>query len=242
MNFKILAIVTLFVVTASRLTAQRSASGTVEVDIPEEPFQIRPSSYFFKLKDPKDFKVARPDAFSDMSTFRTSVLSYTIQASPATVWEKYQKINPLAIWSNSRSRITAVHVPSTGRTLYREDLAGGWTGFETGMKIFLDMSSLPLAVTNKPAMMVGLMITRIDAETRTVVFRYLEGTPSYGEQVFRFRQSESDPEITEVTHETWYRSYGRLVEYIYPLYHKKMIDGMHGRFKWLIECDADQGL
>jgi hypothetical protein len=87
-------------------------------------------------------------------------------------------------------------------------------------------------------MMVGLKIVTIDDATHTVVFRYLEGTPSYGEQVMVFSRSADNPNVTEISHKTWYRAYGRVMETMYPTYHGMMIRGMHGRYRTIIEGDA----
>jgi hypothetical protein len=227
MLLKRMVILFLFLATTAQVFADTA--------IPEYAYQIHSCAYFFKIKPPKDFQIARPDSFQDMSKFKTSDLFYTINAKPEVVWEKYQSINPLLIWSNARCRIVAVYVPSKDQTLYREELTTQWHGFEVGMKIFVDMSSLPLAVSNKPAMGVGLIITRLDSAAKIVTFRYLEGTPSYGEQVIQFKASEKNPGVTDVIHKTWYRSYGRMIEFMYPLYHRMMINGMHKRFKWQIE-------
>lgn len=203
--------------------------------IPEKPLQIRPTAYFFTLKSPADFLVARPDSFDDYDHFKISDLFYSIDDEVETVFARYREINPLKIWSTKRAKIQAAYVPSTGETLDRAAMAAGWPGFEEGMKIFVDMSSLPWAVSNKPAMMVALKIVRIDDAAREVVFRYLEGTPSYGEQRMRFTADPANPGVTKVSHRTWFRSYGKLVERMYPVYHRKMINEMHARFKWEIE-------
>jgi hypothetical protein len=236
MSHFIKAIFILCLTTTHLLAAEKDP--TQEATIPEPWFQIHSCAYFFKIKPPKAFKVARLDSFQDMSKFRTSDLFYTINAKPEVVWEQYQTINPLVIWSNARCRIVAVYVPSTDKTLDRDTLKTEWRGFEKGMKIFVDMSSLPLAITNRPAMGVGLEITRLDPAAKVVVFRYLEGTPSYGEQVIQFRASEKNPGATDIIHKTWFRSYGKLIELMYPLYHRLMINGMHKRFKWEIESGA----
>lgn len=206
--------------------------------IPEVPFQIRPTAYFFTLKDAADFLVARPESFDDMAQFKTSDLSYSIDEQLETVWQRYLTTNPLLVWSNARSKVVAAWVPSLGTTLDREAMQQGWPGFEEGMNIFVDMSSLPWAISNKPAMMVALRIVRIDHDQKVVVFRYLEGTPSYGEQVIEFTPSDDGPNVTDISHRTWFRAYGRVIEALYPSYHKKMINGMHGRFKQIIEGDA----
>ena len=170
-----------------------------------------------------------------MSHFKTSDLSYSIDADLQTVWDRYMVINPLKIWSNRRSRIVAAYAPSQDQTLNRDDMAQSWPGFEEGMKIFVDMSSLPWAVSNKPAIMVALKIVEIDPDAKRVVFRYLEGTPSYGEQVIQFSVSEDNPKATAISHKTWFRPYGRLIERFYPIFHRKMINSMHDHYKREIE-------
>ena len=219
------------------MSAQQDVPATGGMPIPEVAFQVRPTAYFFRLKSPKNFEVARPASFNDMSTFKTIDMDFTVKKGLETVWSQYNTINPLKIWNNARSQIVAVYVPSKDRTLYREQLVEEWSGFEEGMKIFIDMSSLPVAVSNRPAMMVALMIVRLDPAERMVEFRYVEGTPSYGKQIIKFSRSESDPNVTEISHKTWFRSYGALVEQLYSMYHNMMIRGMHERFRWEIETD-----
>jgi hypothetical protein len=207
-----------------------------ETPIPEVGFQIRPCSYFFRLKDPKDFQVARPDSFQDLSKFRTSDLNFVVKRDLETTWHRYVTTNPLKIWSNARARIIAVYVPSLSRTLDRTAMETQWPGFEEGMHIFVDMSAWPLvAPMNYPAMMVGLKITRFDPAQKTVEYRYLEGTPSYGMQVMKFTTSPTNPNVTLISHNTWFRSYSTFIEDMYPMYHRAMIKGMHGAFRKLIE-------
>lgn len=203
--------------------------------IPEAAYRIRPTEYFLSLKDPAEFSVARPEAFADPSQFRRMDMRFCVRARVAAVWDGYRTVNPLAVWSSARSWLVAVYAPRWKRTLYREDLARRWPGFERGMKVFLDMASLPVAITHRPAMMVALEITRLDARRRVIEYRYLEGSPSYGRQVLTFRKASNAPHLTEIVHETWYRSYGSLVEAVYPLYHRQMLDAMHGRFREAIE-------
>jgi hypothetical protein len=212
--------------------------GVADVQIPESAYRVRPTAWFFQLKSPGEFKVARPGSFADLSQFLRNDMRFTVGERVSTVWTGYRTINPLKIWSSNRAWLYAVYSPSLERTLYRKDLETTWPGFEKGMKVYIDMSSLPVAVTHRPAMMVGLEITRMDASRHIVEYRYLEGSPSYGKQVLSFRQSPNDPSSTEVLHETWYRSYGKVVEAMYPVYHRDMLKGMHGRFKQEIEGDS----
>lgn len=203
--------------------------------IHEAAYRVRPTEFFLALQEPALFRVARPDAFADLSHFCRMNMRFTVRGPVARVWEGYRTVNPLAIWSSARSWLVAVYAPRLGRTLHRADLEGRWPGFERGMKVFLDMSCLPVAITHRPAMMVALEITRLDARRRVIEYRYLEGSPSYGRQVLSFRRSLNDSRLTEIAHETWYRSYGVLVEAMYPLYHRQMLDAMHGRFREAIE-------
>lgn len=209
-----------------------------DADIPEVALQVKPSSYFFALKNPKDFKVARPESFQDLSQFKVNDLFYTVNAPLGTVFSKYLAVNPLKLFSNARSMVTAVYVPSLGRTLYRADLEQHWTHFEVGMNIFVDMCSLPVAITNKPAMMVALKIVSIDSEAKQVEFRYLEGTPSYGRQLITFKSAPGNPNVTEIAHRTWFRSYSAIIEKFYPMYHRMMINGMHARYRFEIEGES----
>jgi hypothetical protein len=221
---------------ASLATAQTLAAAGPDTPIPEVGFQIKPCSYFFRLKDPKDFQVARPGSFQDLSQFRTSDLNYVVKRNLEKTWHSYVTTNPLKIWSGAQARIQAVWVPSLGKTLTREDMATQWPGFEEGMKIFVDMSAWPiLAPMNYPAMMVGLKITRLDPANKSVEYRYLEGTPSYGMQLMKFTTSPANPNVTLISHFTWFRSYSGFIEGMYPMYHRAMINGMHRSFRKLIE-------
>jgi len=218
-----------------RAHAAAAATGTSTAPIPEVGFQVKPCSYFFTLKNPRDFKIARPDSFGDLSQFKTIPLFYSVSRPVETTWKQYMSVNPLKIWSNHLAYVQAIYMPSKDRTLDRDALADQWTGFEEGMKVFVDMASLPVAVSNKPAMMVALQVTRIDPVHHTVEFKYLEGTPSYGRQLIQFEPAPSDPSATAITHTTWFRSYSSVIEHLYPIYHHKMINSMHAHFKWEIE-------
>lgn len=211
--------------------------GYGEGEIPEVPFQIEPSSYYFALKDPADFQVARPGSFGDMSQFKVSELRYALDVPADEAWAQYMAISPLVIWSNTKAWLTAIYVPSKGRVLYREDLeAEPWGGFEEGMKIFVDAATLPIPFVRNPAFMVALQILRVDPAARTVVFRYLEGTPSYGEQVIELAPTPGQPGSTTIRHDTWFRSYGRVIEALYPIFHRRLIHDMHARYRWEIEA------
>jgi len=56
--------------------------------------------------------------------------------------------------------------------------------------------------------------------------------------VIEFRESDESPAVTSISHKTWFRSYGSIIEALYPMYHRKMISGMHARFKWEIEGES----
>lgn len=203
--------------------------------IPEVPFQIRSTAWFFERYDPADFDVARPGSFEDMSHFLVSELDYEVDADVATTFAGYMATNPLRVWSTRRARIVAAWSPSLGELLDREAMATRWPGFEEGMKVWVDMASMPVAVSNKPAIMVALKVVRLDPVEQVVVFRYMEGTPSYGEQVMRFTPVPGAPNRTAISHDTWFRAYGSVMERLYPTYHRWMIDSMHAHFRTVIE-------
>ena len=207
------------------------AAGT----IPEVPFQIRSTEWFFERYGPADFDVARPGSFEDMDHFIQNDLFYQLDADVEAAFAGYMATNPLKVWSTNRARIVAAWSPSLGEVLDREGIGARWPGFEVGMKIWVDMASLPVAVSNKPAIMVALKVMRIDPAEKLVVFRYMEGTPSYGEQRITFRPVPGEPGRTAIDHITWFRAYGSVIERLYPTYHKWMIDSMHARFRTVIE-------
>jgi hypothetical protein len=207
----------------------------LEGTIPEVPFQIRSTKWFFERYAPTDFEVARPESFEDMSHFIQNDLFYEVDADVETTFAGYMATNPLQVWSTRRARIVAAWSPSLGETLDREGIGDRWPGFEEGMRVWVDMASNPVPITNKPAIMVALRVVRIDPEEKLVVFRYMEGTPSYGEQRISFRPHPEEPGRTAISHITWFRAYGKLIEKLYPRYHKWMIDSMHAHFRTAIE-------
>lgn len=186
---------------------------------------LYPCRHHFARKAPAEHRVSRAADLRDPKRFKTMDLTFEVPAPVAAVWRLYLTANPLEIWNDLWGQIRAVHVPSKRRTLYPDDLATRWKRFEKGMKVFIDMAVVPLP--RAPAMMVGLQIVRLDAARRTFEYRYLEGSPSYGKQVLSFKASRRDREVTIVTHRTWYRSHGAIVELLYPLYHDHMIRSMH---------------
>ncbi len=199
---------------------------------------VHSSARFLKATPASDFNVARPETFADLEAFQYSGMEFQDPRPPAAVFATYVKTNPLNIWNNPRSRIYAIYVPSTQKTYTEEDIARNWEGFEEGMKLFIDMSSLPVAISNHPAMMVALEIVEIDPVSRRVVFAYLQGAPSYGFQSIRFEGAD-DSEGTVIVHETWFRSYKKIVEFLYPYFHRKMLNKMHRRLKRSSKSDTE---
>ncbi len=204
---------------------------------PDNRFRLQSSERFLKEKPAADFEVAMAEAFedTDRGAFSYSVMRFELPESPGKAFSHYTKANPLQVWKNSRSRIHAVYMPSSGRVLTPKTMTENWGGFEVGMKLFIDMSALPIAVINKPAMMIGVEIVEIDPVKRVIVLAYLEGTPSYGFQRMHFIEA---PERggTVIVHESWFQSYKKPVEKLYPYYHRKMLKSMHRRFRKSLEA------
>lgn len=197
--------------------------------------KLRPTQGHFRDRSPAEFRLASPQALGDLESFKTSTFIAEVDAPRETVFESYLKANPMSIWNQPLVRVRAIYVPSQNRTLYRSELKSGWTGIEQGMKIFLDMTTLPLIPVNQPAVMVGIEIAKIDHHRKVVDFVYLEGSPPYGRQRIEFHSSGQDESRTVVRHDAWFLSHHRVVERVYPIYHELMLSSLHRKHRRLIE-------
>lgn len=196
---------------------------------------LRPTEFYLQSQAPSEFDIARPETQNDPVTFKTSTLSYQVNAPIAEVFRAYVKTNPLKIWSQPRAMVRAVFIPSIGRTIQRSELATNWPGFEEGMDLFLDMAKLPYPLVNEPAMMIALRAVKIDDVNYTITFAYLNGSPSYGFQKVEFNVPHNGRGGTLVQHHVWFRSYQKSIERLYPGYHRKMLWSAHRNYRKQIE-------
>ena len=73
---------------------------------------------------------------------------------------------------------------------------------------------------------VALEITKIDEQNKTIVFSYVNGGKSKGEQILHFITTADG--YTEIIHETLFRSDSKFRDKVlYPFFHNKAINEFH---------------
>lgn len=155
----------------------------------------------------------------DTTAYRTVNKLYLIKESLSNVWENYLSTDLTRAWNGSIVSF-GVSVSKTNYNIcYRNDFI---VNADTGQVLYLNLKLLK-GVYN---LAVAFEITKIDPIRKIIVFNYVEGGKSMGEQILRFRSTEDG--FTEIEHKTFFRSNSRFRDRrLYPFFHLKAIDEFH---------------
>ena len=163
--------------------------------------------------------VFRKSDVSDLSDFRRHERWYVIGGATESVWKRYANLRAGEQWTGPIARFGALYDPNTSEILTRES---GDTTVEEGQIVFLDL--LIEAFLHIPT---AFQISRIDEESRTIEFTYLEQNTSHGCQELRFFPLEGG-ESTLIRHRSWFKSGSPVRDALfYPSYHTQTVDEFH---------------
>jgi len=155
----------------------------------------------------------------DTSNFNIVNKLYLINENISDVWNRYVCNDLTSAW-NGKMVSYGVSVSKANHGIfYCNDVD---VKAAIGQVLFLNLR-LMKGIYN---LAVAFEITEIDPVKKIIVFNYVEGGKSWGEQILRFR---STPEgFTEIEHKTFFRSNSKFRDKrLYPFFHKKLIDEFH---------------
>ncbi len=155
----------------------------------------------------------------DTTAYRTVNKFYLIKENLSNVWENYLSTDLTRAW-NGNIVSFGVSVSKTNENIcYGNDLI---VNADTGQVLYLNLRLLK-GVYN---LAVAFEITKIDPIRKIIIFNYIEGGKSRGEQILRFRSTSEG--FTEIEHKTFFKSNsGFRDKRLYPFFHLKAIDEFH---------------
>ena len=166
----------------------------------------------------EDLKVSfKPN--DDTAGYRKVDKLYLIKENLSAVWDSYLSNDLSKTWNGSIVSFGASFSRSTQNFCYGNE---NFVEAHIGQIVFLNLK----LVKGLYNLAVAFEITEIDPIKKIIVFNYLEGGKSRGEQILRFRSTEEG--FTEIEHKTFFRSNSRFRDRrLYPFFHLKAIDEFH---------------
>jgi len=159
----------------------------------------------------------KPD--DDTAFYRKVNKLYLIKENISEVWNNYLTPDLSKVWNGRMVSFGILIIKDEQNICYRDEIN---INADTGQVLYLNLKLLK-GIYN---LAVAFEITRIDTVKKIIVFNYIEGGKSSGEQILKFR---STPEgYTEIEHKTFFRSNSKFRDKrLYPFFHLKAIDEFH---------------
>jgi hypothetical protein len=155
---------------------------------------------------------------------------YRIREDAEVVWKTYQVTSPAESWNGSMVSFGLLISKWKNSILYRNDPY--FARIDTGQVIYINLKILK-GLYN---LAVGLEITNVDSVNKSIVFSYLKGGISQGEQIIYFRSTKKG--YTEIIHRTAFKSNSFLRDrYLYPYFHRIAINEFHKNMKKRIPAE-----
>jgi hypothetical protein len=200
-------------------------------DIKTEQIQQRKIRKFIKnniQKNKHQFNEIHPswNRGEDLSLYRKNEMIFYLNSNVQDVWQGYLSTNPSNSWNGRKISLGLLLQKFPGKIYYQNDQI---IGIDTGQVYFLNLKLL-LGIINIP---VAFEIITIDPVEKVLEFSYLEGNKSSGVQQVKF--IDINGERTEIKHISYYKSDSPFRDkYIYPFFHKKIINDFHQNMKRLL--------
>lgn len=155
----------------------------------------------------------------DVSVYSEVEKQYLIKENINKVFESYRSTSPSVSWNGRMISFGLMFSKGSNKVLYRDE---NFTGVDTGQVVYVNLKMLG-GIYN---LAVAFEIVDIDPESKQIIFSYIEGGKSQGEQLLQFIDTEDG--YTMLIHKTFFRSNSRFRDrFLYPPFHIKAIDEFH---------------
>jgi hypothetical protein len=174
-----------------------------------------------KVKTASDFQQISPACYlpADSGLYQCNLKTWVVKAPVGKVWEKYLSLTPRKAWSGRAVRFGFLFSKSANKFIYNEEADNPIT---VGSIIYVNLKLLK-GLKN---MGVAFEITRLDEESRTICFCYLEDGASHGSQEIQL--TEMADGNTRISHLTHYRSRSSFRDKnLYPFFHELFVGEFH---------------
>jgi hypothetical protein len=146
--------------------------------------------------------------------------TYIIKDSPEKVWRLYKTVSPAVSWNGRIISFGLLLSTRSNYVMYNTD--NNFSEIDTGQVFYVNLKIL-LGIYN---LAVGLEIVSIDDVNKSIVFSYIKGGKSQGEQTVHFVGTEEG--YTRIIHSTAFKSDSKFRDkFLYPYFHKKSINEFH---------------
>lgn len=166
-----------------------------------------------------DFKASCYSA--DLSSVSDSLQNiYLIRENPDSLWKIYQNKSVLESWNSKKISFGLLFSKESNHIYYGDESEA--EKVDTGQVFFINLRILG-GMVHLP---VGIEIVKIDKRDRSIMFSYLEGNKTLGNQIMKL---ESDKDgYTRVIHSSYFKSDSSFRDkHLYPFFHTRVINDLH---------------
>lgn len=179
---------------------------------------FRETDYYVDRMSLPDLERAQGD------TPRFSRQSYRIDAPPQRVFRAYTEAEPAVLFPRTHLRFCRAYLPGSSEPTFDDD---AWPGLVEGMRIFADLILRPLPW----AIMVPVIVSRVDPTERVLQYDYLEGAITRGFNRVTLTPAPDDPDRTIIDHTCRFDGTTAVARATFPLfydrYHVGFVERMH---------------
>jgi hypothetical protein len=178
------------------------------------------------IKNQKDhnihkFSEVKPTFYvgQDITPYRKVEKKYFIKENINKVWDCYKSTSPSESWKGKMISFGLLLSKSDNKVMYSSD---SFSGVDTGQVVYVNLRILK-GLYN---LAVAFEIISIDTPNKEIIFSYVEGGKSQGEQSIQFIDTKDG--YTEIIHSTLFKSGSKFRDkYLYPKFHLKAINEFH---------------
>jgi hypothetical protein len=155
----------------------------------------------------------------DVSVYREVEKKYLIKENINKVFESYRSTSPSVSWNGRMISFGLMFSKGSNKVLYSDE---NFSGVDTGQVVYVNLRMLG-GIYN---LAVAFEIVDINPDSKQIIFSYVEGGKSQGEQLLQFIDTEDG--YTMIIHKTFFRSNSRFRDrFLYPPFHFKAINEFH---------------
>lgn len=155
----------------------------------------------------------------DTNSYREVEKKYLIKANINKVFESYRCTSPSISWNGHMISFGVMFSKETNQVLYSDE---NFAGVDTGQVVYVNLKMLGGFYN----LAVAFEVVDINIDRKQIVFSYVEGGKSQGEQLLQFVDTEDGN--TLLIHKTFFRSKSKFRDrFLYPPFHIKAIDEFH---------------
>jgi hypothetical protein len=166
-----------------------------------------------------DFKAScySSDLISDPDSLNNT---YLIKENPDSLWKIYQNKSIIESWNSKKISFGLLFSRESNHIYYGDESEA--EKIDTGQVFFINLRILG-GMVHLP---VGIEIVKIDEHDRSIMFSYLEGNKTLGNQIMKL---ESDRDgYTRIIHSSYFRSDSPFRDkHLYPFFHTRVINNLH---------------